>query len=194
MQSLRAVLVHGDRQNDPDDQIVDAARMDPAAFAVLYRRYRDQVYAYLRARTRTVDDAADLTQQVFLRALDALPRYRGGQDAFVAWLFRIARNAAINLQGRGHPTLSWESVPEALHPLADGDVAAGLLRQEDLARLHLLVAALPPDTQDLLALRFSAQLSTPAIAAVIGKSEAATRKRVSRAIRSLQEHYHDASG
>ncbi len=67
MQSLRALLVHGDRQSDPDDQIVDAARADPAAFAVLYRRYRDHVYAYLRGRTHTVDDAADLTQQVFLR-------------------------------------------------------------------------------------------------------------------------------
>ena len=56
--------------------LVRAAQEDLTAFAPLYERYRDRIYAYLRTRTRSAEDAADLTQHVFLQALDALPRYR----------------------------------------------------------------------------------------------------------------------
>ncbi len=51
-----------------DTALVEAARHDPAAFGLLYHRYFDRVYAYLRARTAGEDDAADLTQQVFLQS------------------------------------------------------------------------------------------------------------------------------
>jgi len=66
-----------------DDMLVRAAAgADPAArtvaFDALYQRHFTRIYAYLRARTANQEDAADLTQQVFLRALDALPRYRLG--------------------------------------------------------------------------------------------------------------------
>jgi len=54
------------------------------------------------------------------------------------------------------------------------------------------VADLPPDKRELLALRYAARLSTAEIAAVIGKSEAATRQQLSRVLRALQEHYHDS--
>jgi len=54
-----------------------------------------------------------------------------------------------------------------------------------------VLATLPPDARELLALRFAAGLSTAQIAAVIGRSDAATRKRLSRLMQTLQEHYHD---
>lgn len=78
----------------------------PAAFAMLYHRYFERIHAYLRSRTGDAEDAADLTQQVFLQALDALPRYRHGRVPFAAWLFRIAHNVAIDHHRRrrhAHP-------------------------------------------------------------------------------------------
>ncbi len=51
---------------------IEAAKEHPTAFAPLYQRYRDRIYAYIRTRTPNEEDASDLTQQVFLRALDAL--------------------------------------------------------------------------------------------------------------------------
>ncbi|HET7037020.1 MAG TPA: sigma-70 family RNA polymerase sigma factor, partial [Thermomicrobiaceae bacterium] len=74
--------------------LVAAAKVDGAAFAALYRRHRGPIYRYLRARTRCDEDAADLTQQVFLKAFEALPRYQERGLPFAAWLFRLARNAA----------------------------------------------------------------------------------------------------
>ena len=65
-----------DLSGGDDEALVEAARRDPEAFGVLYQRYLPQIYRYLRARTGNADDAADLAQQVFLKALAALPGYR----------------------------------------------------------------------------------------------------------------------
>ena len=106
--------------------LVQAAQLDPSAFAPLYDRYRHRVYADLRVRLATDEDAADLTQQVFLQALSALPRYRVRSVPFGVWLFRIARNATVDLHRRHRPTVAWESVPEELHPREEADPEARL--------------------------------------------------------------------
>jgi len=166
--------------------LVRLARQDPTAFAHLYQRYRRRIYAYLLVRAGDEDDAADLTQHVFLKALDALPRYHArtlpfGQPVpFGAWLFRIARNAATDLHRHRHATVPWEDIPEAQHPLMERGPEDEALRQEALARLRALVRALDSDTRDLLALRFVARLSAAEIGGVIGKSAAATHKRLAR--------------
>ena len=172
--------------------LVRAAREDPAAFAPLYQRYRDRVFAYIRTRTRTVDDAMDLTQQVFLRALDGLPHYRGQRDMFIAWLLRIARNAVTDYYRRRRVTVTWDLVPTALLPLAVGDPEADALRDESLEHLRAALAALDPATRELLALRFGARLTVGEIAAVVGKGEAATRKKLARTLHALADHLEGA--
>ncbi len=191
MHSISAVR-YGDVHDTADDEValVRAAQAEPTAFAPLYQRYRHRVYAYLRARTRDEEDAADLTQQVFVQALDALPRYRERGATFAAWLFRIAHNALVNFY-RHHRPVPLDLVPEALHPLAEQDLEAGALRQDDLARLRPLVDALDAAKREMLALRFAGGLTAAEIAVVIGKSEAATKKQLSRTLQTLKEQYHD---
>lgn len=171
--------------------LIRAAQEDPISFGVLYYRYHQRIYAYLRARTNDTEDAADLTQQVFLHALDALPRYRVRHVPFAAWLFRIARNAATDFHRQRRTTVTWDLLPEALHPLTDDDAEAGVLRQEDMARLRTLLHTLDQETRDVLMLRFAGHLTIAEIAAVIGKSEAATQKKLFRTIQTLQERYHE---
>src|SRR5690348_5272389 len=65
--------------------LIQAARDDPAAFVALYHRYRDRIYWYVRTRTPLEEDAADLTQQIFVQALDALAQYRPHRGPFAAW-------------------------------------------------------------------------------------------------------------
>ena len=197
--------------------LIRAAQEYPPAFGPLYLRYRDRVHAYLHARVTTPEDAADLTQQVFLQALDALPRYCARGAPFAAWLFRIARNAAANQRRRHRETIPWEVAPEVLRPLVgedsdapvawgatvgrdlvpgvgradEGNPAADVLRRDDLAHLMALVNALEPAKRELLILRFVAGLSTPEIARVVGKGEAATKKQLWRTLQTLKEQYHD---
>jgi RNA polymerase sigma factor (sigma-70 family) len=66
---------------------------------------------------------------------------------------------------------------------------ADLLRRESLARLRELLAELDHGQRELLALRFAGQLSSPEIAAVVGRSPAAVKKQLTRILQSLKERY-----
>jgi len=168
---------------------IAAAQRDPAAFAALYQQYYARVYRYLRVRLQSEEDAADLTQQVFLKALDALPRYRPGSAPFSAWLFAIARNALADRYRRRPPTLSLEAAGDLR---TEQEMEASLLQRESLDQLKSLINQLKPDARDLLALRFAAGLTTPEIAATLGKRPDAVRKSLSRLLQSLKEQYHAA--
>ncbi len=175
-----------------DDAIlVEAARRHTSAFEPLYGRYRDRIYAYMRLRTRSAEDAADLTQQAFLQALGALPQYRVQRGTFAAWLFRIAHNVATDDARRRRVTISWDLVPEALQPLAGDDTEAAVLHTEALDRLRCVLDACPSPTREMLALRFTAGLTSAEIAVVVGKSEAAVKKQLTRIIQTVKEQYHE---
>ncbi len=180
-----------DERDEDEEGLVRAAQHDRAAFGPLYARYRDRLYTYLRTRTGTADDAADLTQQVFMQALEALPRYRSQGVSLAAWLFRIARNAATDWQRRQRPTVPWDAVPEAFHPSAPETADGALLQREAFAPLYALLATLDAPTREALILRFTAQLTVAEIGAVLGKSEEAARKQITRALHTLKEQYHD---
>ena len=173
--------------------LVQRARDEPAAFETLYRQYRDRIYWYLLARTQGEEDAADLTQQVFVHALGALRQYHERKGSVAAWLFGIARHAAADLHRRRRVTIAWERLPAALHPDDGSDIEADAVRRESLTRLAQLLATFPKDKRDLLALRFAGGLTIPEIAAVVGKSAEATRKQLTRTLHSLEEQYHDAA-
>ena len=175
---------------DRELALIAAAQRDPAAFAALYQRYYARVYRYLRIRLQSEEDASDLTQQVFLKAFDALPRYQPRRAPFAAWLFTITRHALADRYRRGTPMLPLEAAGELA---AEQEMDAALERRESLEQLRALLSRLNPDARDLLALRFAAGLTTPEIAATLGKRPAAVRKSLSRLLQSLKEQYHAAN-
>jgi RNA polymerase sigma-70 factor, ECF subfamily len=190
-------VVLPERGQLPEDEasaealLIEQAQADPAAFAELYRRYLDRIYLYLRTRVACDEDAADLTQQVFLQAFDALPAYRQRGLPFAAWLFQIARNALTDSYRRRRRTISWEAVPEDAQPFLALDLEANVLRQESVAQLRKLLAQLDPAKRELLALRFGARLSTPQIAVIVGRSQGAVKKDLTRTLQKLKEHYYE---
>lgn len=171
-----------------DEELALAARSDPAAFGILYERHRLAVFRYLRTRTQNEDDAADLTALAFEKALIAMPRYRPAGGGFVAWILRIARNAAIDAGRRA------TTVPLA-EDLADVGSAsapeATVLATESRATLATAVARLPEIQREAIVLRYAARLTANEIAAVIGKREAATQKLLTRALATIRETYRD---
>jgi RNA polymerase sigma-70 factor (ECF subfamily) len=167
---------------------VDANVLDPEAFAAIYQRHLPGIYGYLLAHTRREEDACDLAQQVFTQALAALPRYRQREIPISVWLFRIARNLAVDLHRRRHPTVSWELLPDTLHPVAADDVEATVIRHEAAAHLLTVLDRLEPEKRELLILRFAGGLKVREIASLLGRSEAAVRSELRRVLQALQEH------
>lgn len=163
--------------------LIAAAQADPAAFGILYRQYLPQLYRYIRSRLPTDDEAADVTQSVFLKALEGLPAYQGRGIPFAAWLFRIARNALIDVSRRQRPAIPWQSVPDAQQPEATA-------QHDALSHFDALIAPLDDSQREILILRFVVGLPTREIAAVVGKSDGAVRMQLSRSLRTLKEYAH----
>ena len=171
-----------------DEALVAAARVQPEAFGQLYQRHVAAVYRYVRSRTASDDEAADITQSVFIKAMASLDRFRPGSP-FAAWLFRIARNASTDAYRRRRKLVGLDGLPEpVLESMADSpeDIA---IKQERLRRLRTLVAALDGEKQELLALRFGAGLTLREIGEVVGKRENAIKKQMSRIMAALKEQY-----
>lgn len=176
-----------------DAALVRSARADTVVFGELYKRHLPRIYSYLRARTDSDEDAADLSQQVFLKALDALPRYEERGTPFAAWLFRIASNVASDARRRARPSTFWDQLPEWLHPADPEGPEAAAIRGETREAVRTLLGDLDPEARELLVLRFVGGLTLREIAAVVGKKESAVHKQLVRTLRKLEGKY-DARG
>lgn len=174
-----------------ESELVRAARDDPHAFGALHLRYEDRIYRYMRSRTESAEDAADLTQQVFLRALDALPRYDERGLPFAAWLFRIARNAATDAHRRRRDTLAWDMLPEALQRASNDGPEEEVLRRESLDRMRALLAALPAREREMILLRFVAGLTLEETARVVGGRRSTVHRHLARVLETLKEKYRE---
>jgi RNA polymerase sigma-70 factor (ECF subfamily) len=178
-----------------DDQVEEGsilaqARADPARFAPLYERYFARVYHYCLRRVHRPEDAEDLAGLVFIRALAGLREYRGG--SFAAWLFRIAHNAAANFLRDQRPHASLEGLAAPLGtemPDPDEPVLALVLREEERQRIAQLLAQLPDDQRDLVALKMAGELTASEIGVVLGKSEGAVRVALHRVMQRLRAAY-----
>ena len=175
------------RTTDPDLPEVRAAQADRTAFAALYRRYLDRVYAYAFYQLGDHHDAEDATERTFLAALAALPGFRDEGATFRAWLFRIAHNTVANVH-RARSRRRAVPLPDDFErPAPDADPAALVTRADDQRRILRAIATLPEDRRQVVLLRFVDGLSTAEISEVLERSPGAVRVLQHRALRDLAE-------
>ena len=173
---------------DDDDVAlaVRASKGEAAAFGLLYDRHVDAIYRYVYYRVRDDAEAEDLTSDVFMRALKAMPRYEPRQ-AFLAWLYRIARNAVIDRARRGKKQVSYEDALD--HPTPDQivDPDDQILERAENSALRAALSKLTPLQQEVVVLRFLEGFSTQEIARIVGKREGTVRGIQFRAIGALRQ-------
>lgn len=163
-----------------------AAMHDLAQFAPIYEQYFGRIYRYCVRRVGAVEEAEDLTSVIFTRALVSITGYRGGSVA--AWLFQIAHNAVVNHLRSRRTHLSIDDAE--LDLVADHSAPLdNMMRDETQQALRDLVATLPDEQQNLLALKMVAGLSAAEIGQVIGKNAGAVRVELHRIISKLRARY-----
>jgi len=167
-----------------DNLLAQAAQHNPDAFAELYQRHLTRIYRYLLVQLGDVHQAQDLTAQTFLAAFENIASYRG-QGKFISWLMTIARNKVADQFRAKHVTLPLEAATQVAAPgPSPYQLTAARLRLEQVARV---IPTLTPDRAEALTLRLFSGLSTGEAAQVMGKSEAAVKMLVHRAVCDLQE-------
>jgi RNA polymerase sigma-70 factor (ECF subfamily) len=175
-------------ERDEDAALARRASAGEAeAFGALYDRYVDQVYRYVFYRVRNEAEAEDVTSDVFMRALRAIPKYEPRQ-AFLAWLYRIARNAVID-RGRRQQARPQVSFEDALaHPMGDRtiDPNEGLLAGSDASVVRAAMWKLTPLQQEVIVLRYVEGYDTKTISKITGKRDGTIRGIEFRALKELR--------
>jgi RNA polymerase sigma factor (sigma-70 family) len=161
-----------------------------AAFEELYRHSRDDVYAYVAGLLRDRSAAEDVTAQAFERAYRRRRTFKPGRGSRRAWLFGIARNAALDELRRRRRRARLVADPEDENLLPADEGAEVAIRR---AALRAAIAQLPPRERELVALKFFAGLTNAEIADVIGTSGTNAGTKLHRVIQKLRRACDEAA-
>jgi RNA polymerase sigma-70 factor (ECF subfamily) len=178
-------MVEGCQVQDEESLVRRAQQHDQEAFAQLYEEHFDKIYRYVALRIGNRMEAEDLTQQVFLKALQSISSFKWKGVPFSAWLFRIAHNQAVDYLRK--------KTKQAAAPLNESLAAGGndpklLVEQNlDIERLISATKHLTKAQQEVISLRFSSELSIARVAKVMGKSEGAVKALQHSAIVALRK-------
>jgi RNA polymerase sigma-70 factor (ECF subfamily) len=171
---------------DDDQLIALAAGGDRQSFGELYERYALRVFRHAQFLTGDPVLAEDVTAQVFLKALEAIPRYESRGVPFVAWLLRITCNMVINhrksAKNNGHSQIpeNIEATGTFYSPEDSCEVKV------DGERVWREVRKLPCEQRQVIVMRFIDDLGYPDIAHVLGKTVGAVRVIQFRALANLR--------
>lgn len=158
---------------------------DRGAFVELYRALYPPVARSVACRVASAADAEDVVARTFHRLLESLATLDPTRGTVLAWCLGTARNLAADL---GRARRLGQDSADRLEAAPDGgpDALRRLEADERLQSLARVLDGLPAGTRELIELRFGDGLSHAEIAAHVGASEAAVRKRLSRALEALR--------
>ena len=189
----------GQQHSDPADRaatdpaveraLVDRARAgDRVAMGGLYDLYAEKIYRYVLVRVNgNPSDAEDITAEIFVRMIDALPRFQWQDVPFLAWLFRIAHNQVVSHHRRANARPAKTPIEEM--DFVDPKHGTEWLVEQKLLLEDVYEAAkkLPEAQRRVVELRFGAQLSVRETAQILGKSENNVKVLQFKAIARLQK-------
>lgn len=170
-----------------DPELVELAKENKVAFGVLYERYVEKIYKYIYYRTGNHQDAEDLCEAVFFRAMGHIETYTDRGLPFQAWLYRIAHNLVANWhrdKGRRKVIPLEDFVNSGL----DFDAPdSGAEDREEKRMLLKALERLPEERQQLLMLKFISGMSNADIGQVLERTEGAIKSLYHRTLLALRE-------
>ncbi len=168
----------GPKVQREEDLVRRAQRREPEAFGQLYEEHFDRIYRYVVLRVRNQADAEDITQQVFLKALENIGSYRWRGMPFSSWLFRIAHNLVVDYWKKKGREKVAAVAPEEIDQVAaesSNDPAKLAELKFDMKQLSAACEQLSDGQREIISLRFAGGLSVAEAAKVMGRSEGAVK-------------------
>jgi RNA polymerase sigma-70 factor (ECF subfamily) len=174
--------------NLSDEDIVDGVLAgEKELFAVLVERYQRPIYNLMYRYSRSMEEAADLTQEVFVRSFDRLRSFHTG-SSFFPWLYALAVNQAndwsrkrsryqVKVDDYGRQSMLFESA---------ADQQTSIEAKETGEVIDRALAGMPAETRELLIFRYRHDRSIKDAATVFKLSESAVKMRIKRGLDDLQ--------
>lgn len=168
-----------------EELLIKAAQKDPQAFAPLYDKYYVQIFRFVLKRLGNEQDAADITSQVFVKAITNIKKYQFRGVPFTSWLHMVARNE-MNLLFRSKKYDRTVDVKtEQLHELVDEFEE----QQEDNRLPQLLegITELKLEEIELLELRYFEKRPFKEVSEILGITESNAKVKMHRIIKKLKD-------
>ncbi len=175
---------------DEQDLVYRAQRGDKEAFARLYESYFDKIYRYVVLKMGNKTEAEDVTQQVFLNALQSLSSFKWKGVPFSAWLFRIAHNLVVDYWRREKKwatTSLDDSMAIVDSRASDCNPQLEAEHRMNMAQVISASKQLTMAQREVINLRFAGELSVAEVAKVMGKSEGAVKALQHSALVALRK-------
>src|SRR4030042_3495936 len=172
---------------DEQSLIRRAQQRDQVALTQIYEENFDKIYRYIVLKIGDRTEAEDMTQQVFLNALQSISSYKWKGMPFSSWLYRIAHNQVVDYYRKKakHATVPLEeSLPI---PATDGDPEHLAERKLEINEVVIATRKLTAAQQEVISLRFAGELSIAEVAGVMGRSEGAIKALQHSAIVALRK-------
>ena len=175
---------------DDEAVVALATQGDRHAFGELYDRYIERIYNYVYYRTSDPDDAEDLTERVFMRAIRHIENYEDRGYPISAWLYRIAHNLVANWyrDNSRREEVPLESVAFSLEFTGEHPEPS-VLKEEECQQLMEVIHQLPEDRQQLLILKFVERLTNAEIGEIMDRTEGAIKSLYHRTLVALRQEY-----
>lgn len=168
-----------------DEQVIKQVKDgDAEAFGLLYDQYSEVIFRYVYSHLENRLDAEDLTEEIFLRAWRALPKYDERGLPFSAFLFRIARNSLIDYYRQRKVVQSIDDIEIQSREAGPEELVDGRIENSDLRKT---IAELREDYRNVLIFRFLSGLSPEETAQVMQRSVGAVRVLQHRALSALKD-------
>ena len=177
--------------NYDEEELVRAAqRGQRDAFARIYETHVDRVYRYLLSRLGQPADAEDVTAEVFIRAMKALPSYKPRGTPLMAWLYRIAHNQAVNW-GKTRSRRRENSLDDLAARSSD-DPEREALERASFAEAEREMEQLTLLQRQVLSLRFAGELSIAETGKIMKRSQGAVKFLQYSALQALRRNLEQA--
>ncbi|OGO30886.1 MAG: RNA polymerase subunit sigma-70 [Chloroflexi bacterium RBG_16_56_11] len=162
-----------------------AQQRDQVALTQLYEENFERIYRYIALKIGDRTEAEDMTQQVFLKAIQSISSYKWKGMPFSSWLYRIAHNQIVDYLRKKsrRPTVPLEKVDVS----DSDDPGRQAERKLEIEELAVATRKLTKAQQEVISLRFAGGLSVAEVARTMGRSEGAVKALQHSAILALRK-------
>src|SRR5439155_2865620 len=174
-----------DPSRDAERELVERAKRDPRQFGALYDRHFQQIYRFIYSRVREQTAAEDVTSEVFMKALKAMPRYQDTGRPFAAWLYQIAVNAIADRCRTLRPAQPLEDFHDL--SVAGPAIEEQAAQRDEVRRIWAIVEELPSQQRTALVLKFQEDMKMEDIALAMGKTPGAVKLLIHRGVSRLRD-------